>query len=97
MKIINSLDEINDKGKVLLYFTAPYCVPCKTLGPVLEEAEKNHSNTLFLKIDTVQTPKIAQRYRVMSVPTLIVLENNNIIDKKISPSLSVVEDLLEDL
>lgn len=53
-----------------LYFTAPWCQPCKTLGPIMDEVAKEVE---VQKIDVSLDPTLAQTYGVMSIPTVIAI------------------------
>lgn len=70
-------DKIN-----LLYFTASWCGPCKMMKPVIENFIKNNSSKVnLIKIDIDSDRKSAAVYRVNSIPTFIVLKDNNQIDR----------------
>ena len=57
-------------------FWATWCGPCKMLAPMLEElSEKLPENCEIVKIDVDQNPEAARKFRVMSIPTLILFEN----------------------
>lgn len=58
--------------KILVDFFATWCGPCKMLGPVLEKVE---SNLKVVKIDVDEFEDLAREYGVMSIPTLVILEN----------------------
>lgn len=51
------------------YFTAPWCVPCRTFGPVMEQVD----TVPVHKIDVDREPRVAQMYGVMSVPTVVLV------------------------
>lgn len=58
---------------VLVDFHASWCGPCKMLAPVIEEiAESRDGTALVAKLDIDEAREIAQRYKITSVPTLIV-------------------------
>ena len=60
-------------SKQLLYFSAEWCSPCQTLGPVLDEVRRQIP---VQKINVDYTdPQIVQRYGVRNIPTVILLEN----------------------
>ena len=57
--------------KEYLYFSAPWCSPCKMLSPVMEQV----SNTIPVnKINVDEQPDFAQKYGIRSVPTVVLLE-----------------------
>ncbi len=64
---------------VLVDFFATWCGPCKMLAPVLDEvASELSGKATVYKVDVDKSPEIAQRYSIMSVPTLIVFENGQV-------------------
>lgn len=65
-------DVLNSKETVLVDFYAPWCGPCKTLAPMLEEIAKDFKNTKFYKINVDENPQIAQDVGVNGVPTIIL-------------------------
>lgn len=70
---------LDAQGPVLVDFFATWCGPCKMLAPTLDEvASETAGKASVYKLDIDQSPDIAQRYGVMSVPTLIVFENGQV-------------------
>lgn len=81
--INNDLEnEIND-GLVLVDFYATWCGPCKMMHPVIDSVVKENSNLKVLKIDVDQNDELARIYGVMSIPTLILFKDGNMIEKKL--------------
>ena len=58
--------------KQILYFSAPWCGPCKTFKPLMESLQSEMSIT-FIDVDS--SPQTAAQYNVRSVPTTILVEN----------------------
>ena len=63
------------KNKVLVDFYATWCGPCKMLSPVLEDLS-NEVDIDIIKIDVDKHNELAREYGVMSIPTLILFNNN---------------------
>lgn len=71
--------EIKDK-KILVDFYASWCGPCRMLTEVLESIEDKID---ILKVDVDKFPEIARKYGVMSIPNLILFENNQVIKNQV--------------
>ena len=67
---------LQEDKTILLYFTAPWCEPCKAYGPVIERYAKEHPTARFYKIDTSENPRLAAAYHVMSLPTTILFKKD---------------------
>jgi len=68
---------------VLLDFFASWCGPCKMVGPILDEIAKEREDIKVCKVDIDEQPELASRYRIMSVPTLMVLKEGRIVEQSI--------------
>lgn len=67
---------LKSEKPVLVDFWAPWCMPCRMIGPVVEAlAEELEGQANVGKINVDEEGELAQRYRVGSIPTLIVFEN----------------------
>ena len=61
---------------VLVDFWAPWCMPCKIVAPALEQiATERNGEITIAKINIDESPLTAQRYGIMSIPTLVVFNN----------------------
>ena len=69
---------------VLVDFWAPWCGPCRMVGPVMEQlSEEFAGKAKIAKIDVDSQGELAVRYNVMSVPTMIIFKNGEIVDQSI--------------
>jgi thioredoxin 1 len=70
------------EGLVLADFWAPWCGPCKMIAPVLEELDSEMGDKVkIVKIDVDENQETAGKFGVMSIPTLLVMKNGEVVDK----------------
>jgi thioredoxin 1 len=63
-------------GAVLVDFWATWCAPCKMVAPILEELSETYAGGLTIgKLDVDAAPRVAQLFRIQSIPTLVLFEN----------------------
>lgn len=74
---------IKAEGKVLVDFFATWCGPCTMLAPVLELVADSKPEVKIVKVDVDEEPELATRYKVMSIPTLMVFEKGEVIKKSL--------------
>lgn len=67
---------------VMIDFSATWCGPCKMVAPTVEALSQEYAGKAVIgKVDIDEMPELAQAYRVMGVPTLMVFKNGKQVDK----------------
>lgn len=67
---------VQSKKPILVDFWAPWCGPCKMQNPILDELEKELGDTADIaKLNVDENPQTAQKFGVMSIPTLMVFKD----------------------
>ena len=74
---------LNSDKPVLLDFFASWCGPCRMVGPILDEIAEEREDIKVCKVNIDEQPELASRFRIMSVPTLMVLKGGQIMDQSI--------------
>ena len=74
---------LNSDKPVLLDFFASWCGPCRMVAPILDEIAEEREDIKVCKVDIDEQPELASRFRVMSVPTLMVMKEGRIVEQSI--------------
>lgn len=92
----NFADEILNKNvTALVDFYADWCGPCKMVAPILEEIAEENEDITVGKVNVDENEELAYRYGVSSIPTMIVFENGEEIERIVGyrPKESILEAL----
>ena len=72
---------IKSATPVLVDFWAPWCVPCKMVAPIVDKLSGKYDGRLtFFKMNVDDNPRTTAKYRVMSIPALIIFKNGQAVD-----------------
>ena len=89
MSDLCDLSDRNFKAEVLksalptlVDFWAPWCGPCRAIGPVIEQLAAEHANSVKVgKLNVDESPDVAAAYGVRSIPTLLIFKGGQVVDR----------------
>lgn len=85
---------LQSEKPVIVDFYATWCQPCKRLSPLLEEIADEYRDQIAVgKLDTDLNPEITSQYGIMSIPTILVLQNGQVVDQLVG--LRPKQDLVQ--
>ena len=72
---------LNSDREVLLDFWAPWCGPCRMVSPIVDEIADERKDILVGKVNVDEEMELAAQFQVMSIPTLVVLKNGQVVNR----------------
>ena len=80
----NFQSEVLDSDRpVLLDFWAPWCTPCRMVGPILDEIAGERSDIKVAKVNVDEQPELVGAFQVMSIPTLVVMRDGKVVQQMV--------------
>lgn len=77
-----NFDQVIAGPVTVVDFWAPWCGPCKMMAPVMEDLEQEYGDRInFVKMNVDGNQEIAQRFKVMSIPSLVLFRNGQAKEK----------------
>ena len=76
-------DVLNQKGVVVVDFWAPWCGPCRMVSPIVDEIANERDDIKVGKINVDEQGELSMQFRIVSIPTLIVMKNGEVANKAV--------------
>jgi len=91
----NAEEILKESKLIVLDFWAPWCGPCRVLGPIIEalSIDEVNKNIVIGKVNVDENQELAAKYAVRSLPTVLFIKNGEVVDKLIG---AVAQNVLQD-
>lgn len=81
LSIANETDFKVEHGLYVIKFWATWCMPCKAYAPTIEKLDEEFENISFISIDVDQVPELAQKFKIKSLPSLVIIKDGVEVDR----------------
>lgn len=73
---------LNTPGVVLVDFWAPWCMPCRMLGPIIERIDEHFSPRIkVVKVNVDENPIIGNQYQILAIPTIMIFKDGKLLQR----------------
>jgi len=79
----------------IIHFTAEWCAPCKKIKPIVESFIENNTHIKYMQVDIDHDLDFAKQFGILSVPTLLFVDEENNVAKKRHVGLITIDQLKE--
>jgi len=86
----------SDKQKVVAWFTASWCGPCKSITPHIQKLAESNKSVEFLKIDVDANQDLAEEFEVASVPTFILFKDKTVAQRILGANAQKIDDMVSE-
>lgn len=81
LSISNELDLNVNHGLYAIKFWATWCGPCKVYGPIVSKLDEEFENITVFSVDVDQVPELAQKFKIKSLPSLILIKDGKEVER----------------